>query len=482
MFRITPISAAALGAGVGYYTTAGRNPPAMLCLLVPVCLLGAAGGLACFFPAPGIRRRVRLAYRYGIALVAGWCFGLSAGAERPIRLGLPDQEVIGLQGTLRDDPRNRSYGGGIGTLRLTAAAGAGGVRTSAAGTIPVIFPEGSIPELKAFGRGCVIYIEGSMEKATRRFRARSAHIIRPASRLEQIRTAARGYILRRFTGPEWGGLASALLLGDRDTLDTSLAQSYRDAGCAHVLALSGMHLAIVAAVIAFLLKKPLGLRAAAGIGAGCILGYGYLVGNLPSLQRAAIMYVLGVLAVLGSLPKPPLTLLAMTFLIQLGLEPESGRSLSFILSYVALGGIISVGECIYDRIRGLAPEGVSRPASASIGAFIATAPIGAAYFGVLRPIGIIAGIIIVPPTALFMLCALLLLGADWGAPFLVPFLEGFLSLVYAVLERLISLCAGVPGITGPPLTVLVGSLCAAAGSIYWYTRQQRERRRLDPFA
>ncbi|MDR0568629.1 MAG: ComEC/Rec2 family competence protein [Spirochaetaceae bacterium] len=482
MSKITPITAAALAAGISYYGITGPYRPLVLLALPLLCFLGTlAGGPPCAYPNRQAFRSFRLIRRYGMAAFAGWCLGLSAGTEKPLCLGLPDQAVAGLQGVLQDDPRNGHYGGGRGTLKLSGAAGLGGVRTSAQGVIPVDFREEALPRLREFGRDCGLYLEGVIHSDgnVRRFRAYSAHIVKPPPRLEQIRSGIRGYILRRFTGPVWGGLASALLLGVRDALDTDLAKSYRDAGCSHVLALSGMHLAVIAGLIAFLLKKPLGLKAAGVIGVVCVIGYAYLAGNLPSLHRAGIMYVLGTLAVLGSLPKPPLPLLAMTFLIQLCRDPESGRSVSFMLSYLSLLGILTIGDSICDCLRGHLPSALSRPLSASLGAFIATAPVSALCFGILRPVGIIAGIIVVPLTTLFMICAILFLAADWAAPFFVPFLEGFLSVIYAILERLIGLGALAPGVSAGPGLVL---LCAVGSAgVCIFLPQYKKRRKFAPF-
>jgi competence protein ComEC len=116
-------------------------------------------------------------------------------------------------------------------------------------------------------------------------------------------------LIRRFDNYSWGGLALALLVGIRDSLDSNLTRQYRDAGCSYVLALSGMHLAVLISIISFFLKKPLGLKKAAIAGAAVILLYCFIVGPMPSLDRSLLMYLLGVLAVLGALPKEPISLL-----------------------------------------------------------------------------------------------------------------------------------------------------------------------------
>jgi competence protein ComEC len=374
----------------------------------------------------------------------------------------------------------------MGYLDLEKAAGKGGIRSSAQGKILVFFPAGAIPRLKEFGRGSTVYIEGSFipqkSGGGSLFRAVSAHILSPAPALEQFRTGIRLGLLDRLASHPWGGLGAALLLGIKDNLEGELSQAYQYAGCSHVLALSGMHLAILSGVLAFLLRKPLGLRFSALAGAVFVLGYVYLVGAQASLERSAIMYLLGTAAVLGALPRRPAYLLGLAFLIQLILRPASGDSLSFILSYLALGGILFIGEALYDLIRGPVPDMLAKPLSASLGAYTATSALSAASFGMVRPVGLAAGLIIVPLTSLFMIGTLVWLVLDGFIPFLAGPVGATLSLAYALLGALVSLAALVPGIVskGPAVELLL-SLGTAALCLYLRDRRLRWRNKLAPF-
>ena len=249
-----------------------------------------------------------------------------------------------------------------------------------------------------------------------------------------------------------------------------------------MLALSGMHLAIVAALAAFFLRKPLGLKAAAVFGAVFILLYVGLIGVLPSLERAAIMYLLGAAAVLGFLPRRPLSLLAMAFVIQLIIRPSAGTSVSFVLSYLALLGILTVGEFLHELLRGRLPEFLASPLSVSLGAYLATQAV-VAGFGTVRPVGILAGPVIVPLTTAFMIAVIAALPISFLSPFLMRYLSMALSLFYGLLERIVSLAALVPGLAAGVwtrellLTLLAAGLCLYPGYPY-----SIRRRTLAPFA
>jgi competence protein ComEC len=262
-----------------------------------------------------------------------------------------------------------------------------------------------------------------------------------------------------------------------------MARSFRDAGCSHILALSGMHLAIISAVIAFFLRKALGLRAAALAGSLIIAAYVYLAGGQPSLVRAAIMYLLGVLSLLGNMKVRPLNLLSLAFLIQLAWDPGAGASLSFILSYLALGGILLTGEALHELLRGKSPAVLAGGLSASAGAFLAGAAVVSLYFGVLRPVGILAGLLLMPLATVFMIGAL----GNLALCFIAPALAGppgrLLSLLAGVQQALVTLAARAPGLPVPrPLPVLALSLLFAVLIGYGGWRRRLSRTSLAPFA
>jgi competence protein ComEC len=207
-----------------------------------------------------------------------------------------------------------------------------------------------------------------------------------------------------------------------------------------------MHLAVLSALIALIFKPLLGQRKAVILGAFFILAYVFLVGSQPSLDRAVIMYLLGALAVIFSLARNPASVLNLAFLIQILIRPASGISISFILSYLALWGILHIGLKTAGLFRGKIPRPLLDPLAASAGAFIATSFISAAGFGALRPGGILTGLVVVPLTTLFMVLSLAYLALGMVFPFPARYLGMVLSPLYRALEKLAALSSRAPGI------------------------------------
>jgi competence protein ComEC len=296
-----------------------------------------------------------------------------------------------------------------------------------------------------------------------------------------MRTAVRGALLKRLEGKTWGGLGAALLLGVRENLEGDLALSFRNAGLSHILALSGMHLAFLSALLALILKKPLGKKGALAGGLCFILVYVFLIGPQPSLVRAAIMYVLGSCLVLTGTARQPLALLGAAFMIQILWDPFSAYSISFILSYLSLGGILALGGPLGKLLKGRVPPILEQGLSPSLGAFLITAPVVVFFFGELRPVGIIAGLIAVPLSSAFMALALIwLVIAD--IPLLGILVDHLLGLLQTILKQGIAFFAQAPG-----FKILFPAICMAVPLIIGLLfiladRQKRYRNYLAPFA
>jgi len=457
-----------------------------------------------FWTAP---RQLRLLTFWTTAFSAGLAIGIAAGAKisNTVHFGIPENTIRGISGTLLDDPRVISNGKADGlaagramsALSLKMAMGNGDVRATSQGQITVFFREENADRLKEFGRGTEVIAEGDLRipgsggsgfnsQGDYTFTAQALHITKAAPSLERFRTGLRLGLTKRFTDSRgagaWGGLALALLLGIRDNLDSDFAALYRNAGCSYILALSGMHLAILVSLVSFLLKKPLGLRLAAISGAVIIIAYCFIVGPLPSLNRAALMYLLGVVAALGMLKRDMLSLLCLAFLLQIIAAPQSGFSLSFILSYLALAGILVIGRAISGAFIGKIPAILLQPLSASLGAFIATAGVSAWFFSDLRPVGILAGLALAPLATVFMVLSIAWLCLDFIIPPLSFLLGKVLSLLYWLMGKIAALSAAVPGIKANPFLVLFLSLLITV-TILWLDRRRRIiAGLLEPFA
>jgi competence protein ComEC len=147
-------------------------------------------------------------------------------------------------------------------------------------------------------------------------------------------------------------LLRAILLGDRDQVSPQMRQAFNRAGVSHVLAISGLHIGMVAgvsfAVVKWLLTWiPLMLRyawtrkGAALASLVPVAGYGLLAGLSPSTQRAMIMATLFLLTYWVGRRHDWINTLAMAALVILWIHPPALLSVSFQLSFMAVLAILA---------------------------------------------------------------------------------------------------------------------------------------------
>jgi competence protein ComEC len=174
-----------------------------------------------------------------------------------------------------------------------------------------------------------------------------------------------------------------------------------------------------------------------------------------------------------------MSILSLSFLIQILFTPAAGNSLSFILSYLALLGILIIGKALSSLFSGWIPDFLLQPLSISCGAFIATAGVCSFAFGIISPIGIIASLFIVPLTTVFMIGSIVWLVFDLFS--LSFFLSYPLSFFYNLMEIIASIAGGVPGISVNPFIILTVSLVLSLLIVVFELRRRQNLLKIKPF-
>ncbi len=283
-----------------------------------------------------------------------------------------------------------------------------------------------------------------------------------------------------------GQIAAALLVGDRSGLDRAVVEAMRDSGLAHLLAISGLHVGLVAATLFFAIRllltliEPIALRwpvkkvaaFAALLGA---FTYLLLAGATVPTQRAFLMTGIVLLAVMLDRTAISLRLVAAAATIILVLAPESLTGASFQLSFAAVVALVAAYEHLSDRLRSRSgPRSAARRLGLYfIGVGFTTLIAGAAtglialhHFGRFAQFGVIANLIAVPVTALWIM--------PWGvvALILYPFGLEFLALqpmafgIEVVLTVARTVAAWPGSVTLLPTMPIGGLLLVAFGGLW----------------
>ena len=140
--------------------------------------------------------------------------------------------------------------------------------------------------------------------------------------------------------PENAAIARAFLIGDRSELSQEDRASFSNSGAAHLLAISGMHISILAGALILALRPLLRRKRSFIVVLTLLIAYGGLIGFSASLTRAILIFAaFNAAPLLGRYSDAP-TRLALALLIYLLARPIAILDLSFVLSYGASAGIL----------------------------------------------------------------------------------------------------------------------------------------------
>jgi competence protein ComEC len=437
-----PLAPLAFGAAGWLLAASGRAPPAE-----PAGEVLLGGRIVSVPDRYGDRLRFRLRTAEGRLVEVA-----APPAEWPLALG----DEVRLTAELRAPPGPRNPGGRDAAARLAASGIA----------------------LRAVAAGPVV-----------RTRPPSA-----AARLERAREGFAEAAVRVLP-PREAALVRAIGTGDRGALDPATTLSFARSGLAHVLAVSGLHLVVVAFGLERLLRAlllraepvaarvdPRRLSAAAALPLSVL--YALATGaGVPVLRAALAASVAFGGALLDREATAP-NVLALAVLALLAADPGAALDPSLQLSFAAVAGLALWAGPLRRALPVPAPrrgswrarlqEPILRGVCATLAASAATAPVLAVHFRQLPLLGVLANVAGVPiGSALTALAALAALAAAAWPPLAVPFLLASWPLAWGLRE--LSDVAAAPrwGVLGLASPGLVGAgafglaALAATGARGW---------------
>lgn len=217
------------------------------------------------------------------------------------------------------------------------------------------------------------------------------------------------------TVPEEAPVLKAIITGDTSAISPSLREAFNRTGAGHLIAISGLHIGIVAAFSFFsarfllsfwplILRRGILNTTASMAALYPVIFYGMVSGFEPSAQRAVAMTAVFLGAGILSRENDTMNTLAASAFIILALMPGSLFSISFRLSYMAVLFILlsaPILGAIKEKIgasglRARISSWIMQSLIVSLFATLGTAPFVMHYFGFLSPLGIIANLVLIP--------------------------------------------------------------------------------------
>jgi len=303
-----------------------------------------------------------------------------------------------------------------------------------------------------------------------------------------IQRATRSMLNRLFPQPE-AALLNGILLGYESDLPDPLSDAFKKTGTAHIIAISGFNMAILAGLVITFLNKRLPLRFTALVAVLVLAYYTILVGGSPSVVRAAIMAMLGLGGRLVGRRQTGIVSLLFSAAVMCLFNPDLPWSVSFQLSFGATLGLIWLADPMTQAITRLLSShmrsGRARQIAGWVGEYflytlaaqVFTLPIMAVQFGKVSWMAILANPLILPvqPAVMVLGGLALLLGLIW-----LPLGQAAAVVAYplaAYTNRMTFWLASLPGgqWVFPPLPEWVLTAAVAVVAVLYILRRRRIR-------
>lgn len=251
-----------------------------------------------------------------------------------------------------------------------------------------------------------------------------------AAAIENMRTGLAGRIRGAIGGAE-GEIAAALVAGVRAGIPDDVNEALRRTGLAHVLSISGLHMALVAATVMTALRAGFALfpgfasrrpvkKYAAGVGLVALAAYLFISGSAVAAERSFLM--LGVMLIAIIFDRSALTMrnLAISAIVIIALSPHEVAGPSFQMSFAATAALIGAYAAWSERRAAGPPAahadgGLVRRAFRKTGGYVvalmmtsliagvATAVFGAYHFQRVSALGLAANLAAMPVVSIVVM-------------------------------------------------------------------------------
>lgn len=260
-------------------------------------------------------------------------------------------------------------------------------------------------------------------------------------------------VLKRYLTSNESAIMQAILLGERTHIPRSIRDICSKAGVAHIFAISGLHIGMVAFLIFMGMKMlPLPRRVIYGLTIVLLIVYAFMTGARPSVVRATIMATIMLAGIMVERNADSLNLLALSGVVILGHNPLQLYDIGFQLSFLSVTCII----IFYPRLMRICvalgldkmPRWlhlVAQSFSVSFAAYVGVAGLVTYYFGVISPVSLLANLMVIPLMAAIVSLGLglLLVGLFWPGAAVAFAL--CLKVVLNLMVAIVFLCVKLPG-------------------------------------
>lgn len=246
--------------------------------------------------------------------------------------------------------------------------------------------------------------------------------------------------------PEHAGLLRGILFGEKE-LDSQIQGAFVQAGIAHVLAVSGLHVGFLIGFISaicnfFKVSNPIKFA----IYIGALLFYILITGGTPSVIRASIMAWISLLSKLISKKYDGISALSLAGLVILVSNPLLLYTASFQLSFLASLFIILLYSSFLERLQRITffPSSIQSTLGVTIAAQLGILPASLYHFHEFSVIALITNLVVIPLIGVVLLVSILAIISYFILPFIGKYLFFLAGFAFQFLIEIAETFSSIP--------------------------------------
>lgn len=278
----------------------------------------------------------------------------------------------------------------------------------------------------------------------------------------KLRNYCKERLVAHIDNREVRSVMLAIVLGIKNELDNDLQGAFSASGAMHVLAVSGLHVGIIYAIILLVFKKlrvdqRKGRWWIATISIIALWCYAFLTGLSPSVLRAVTMFSFIALAKAMNRNSNIYNTLAASAFVLLWYNPYLLMSVGFQLSYLAVFGIVYLQPKFYQllTVNNYLLDKIWAITCVSLAAQVATAPLSMLYFHQFPTYFLISNLFIIPAAFVMLIMGLLMLVFS-SLAFVGEGLGWLIEFFVQVVNTLVFFVRDLPGSTLEGIRITTG--------------------------
>lgn len=268
------------------------------------------------------------------------------------------------------------------------------------------------------------------------------------------------------------GILNALIIGDDVKIDEGLIEDYKKAGMIHLLVVSGGHTVFLITLLKFIFRfLGISKNVSKNLYIFIIFLYIFITGGTPSILRAGIGIIIVIIAGIIGRENDAFTTLGLVAFILLINNPNTLFSLSFLLSF---GGVIGIMFCYPKIIKnmGMIPKLIAEPLALTISAQLVVTPITIYSFNVIYLGGIISNILTLNLSGIIMMGGIILFILYLIMPPLVFLPMKILSIFISLMNEFAKLFSNIKWLEQYVITPNIISIILYYGVLIYFFHEK----------